>query len=232
MKNKQQKLLETKPETEEAKLTRYRGFELRTKNNLPLDQCVSSLQKAIRRGLEERALYFMQELIDSGFVNYFWRRMSVIVLEDVGMADPQAVILINSLAQMNERLNHKKEIRDTYAPGMAVLYLCRANKSREVDYALDWIDLKRKEGIVVEPESYDLDCHTHVGREQLKQHAKDSGNTYDDLVDEKFYFEGILQNKPVSIQDDYWKKKVWKLRKLDTKRMNLKFDLDQSKKVR
>jgi len=222
-KTTQQKLLTT-PETEDIKLQKYRGFELRTKSNLPLDQCVSSLQKAIRRGSEERALYFMQELIESGFVKYFWRRITVITLEDVGLADPHASVLINSLAQMNERLNHKKEIRDTYCPGMAVLYLCRAPKSREVDYALDWIDLKRKEGVRIEPEDYDLDCHTEAGRQKLRQLSKETGKTYDDLVDEKFYFEGILANKPISINDDYWKKKVWEIRKLDKTRISLKYE--------
>jgi len=212
----------TKPptETEDTKLQKYRGFELRTKSNLPLDQCVSGIQKAIRRGSEERALYFMQELIESGFVKYFWRRMSVVAIEDVGLSDPQAVILINSLAQMNERLNHRKEIRDTYCPGMAVLYLCRAPKSREVDFALDWIDLQRKEGFVIEPEDHDLDCHTDVGRQRLKSKAKESGKSYDELVDEKFYHEGILVNNPVSVKSDYWKKKVWNKRLLDPKRFD------------
>lgn len=231
MKTKQQKLLDTQQETEDVKLTKYRGFELRTKNNLPLDACVSALQKATRKGEEERALYFMQEMIDSGFVKYFWRRISIITIEDVGMSDPQAIVLINSLAQMNERLNHKKEIRDTYAPGMAVLYLCRATKSREVDYALDWIDLKRKEGFTIQPDSADLDCHTSIGREQLKEQAKVSGRTYDDLVDEKFYYEGILENNPVSIKDDYWKKKVWEIRKLDQKKLHLKYKPEELKKV-
>ena len=157
--------------------------------------------------------------------------MSIIVLEDIGLSDPQAVILINSLAQMNERLNHKKEIRDTYCPGMAVLYLCRASKSREVDYALDWIDLKRKEGFTIKPEDYDQDCHTHVGGEKLKQTAKETGTTYDDLVDEKFYYEGILENNPVIIKDDYWKKKVWEIRKLDQKKLNLKYEGDDLKKI-
>lgn len=224
MKTKQQKLLDTQQETEEAKLSKYRGFELRTKNNLPLDTCVSALQKALRKGEEERALYFMQEMIDSGFVKYFWRRITIICLEDCGLSDPQAILIINALAQMNERLNHRKEIRDTYAPGMAVLYLCRTTKSREVDYALDWIDLKRKEGFTILPDEADLDCHTSIGREQLKQKAKETGRTYDELVDEKFYYEGILSNNPISIKDDYWKKKVWELRKLDKKRMNLKYD--------
>ncbi len=222
-KTDQQKLPIIQPETEDIKLQKYHGFELRTKSNLPLDQCVSSLQKAIRRGLEDRALYFMQELIESGFVKYFWRRISVITIEDIGLADPNAPTLINSLAQMNERLNHRKEIRDTYCPGMAVLYLCRAPKSREVDYALDWVDLKRKEGNVIPPEDFDQDCHTDIGRQRLKERAKTENKTYDELVDEKFYFEGILANKPVSIEDDYWKKKVWEIRKLDKSRMNLKY---------
>lgn len=220
-KTNQQKLI---PETEEVKLQKYHGFELRTKNNTPLDQVVSGIQKAIRQGNEERALYFMQELIDSGFINYFWRRISVITLEDIGMADPNAPILINSLAQMNERLNNKKEYKDTYAPGMAVIYLCRAPKSREVDYALDWVDLKRKEGFKIDPNDIDQDCHTQIGRDRLKEKAKEAGKTYDDLVDEKFYFEGILANKPVSIEDDHWKKKVWEIRKLDKTRINLKYE--------
>lgn len=224
MKTTQQKLLNTPIETEETKLQKYRGFELRTKSNLPLDQVVSGLQKAIRRGLEERALYFMQEMIESGFVNYFWRRMSVVVLEDIGLSDPNAAILINSLAQMNERLNHRKEHRDTYCPGMAVLYLCRAKKSREVDYALDWIDTKRSLGLKIEPNDVDLDCHTNKGRQKLRQLSGTIGKSYDQLVDEKFYYEGLLSNKPTSVQGDFWKIRVWEMRKLDKKRMTLRYE--------
>lgn len=190
-------------------------FELITKNGYKLDVVASALQKSIRRGMEERALYFMQELIESGFTKYFWRRISVITIEDVGLSDSQAVVLINNLAQTNERLNHKKGITDTYCPGMAVLYLCRATKSREIDYALDWIEMERKEGLVIEPDEVELDCHTHEGRQKLRQLAQKTGKSYEELVDEKFYYEGILVKKPVSVKGDYWKKKVWEKRKLD-----------------
>jgi replication-associated recombination protein RarA len=196
-------------------------FELKTKNGYRLDVVVSGLQKSVRRGLEERALYFMQELIESNYTKYFWRRISIIVIEDT--FDPQAVILINALAQMNERINYKKGITDTYCPGMAVIYLCRATKSREVDYALDWIEMERKDGLLIEPDSVELDCHTHEGRQQLRLMAQETGKDYDELVDEKFYYEGILASKPVSVKSDYWKKKVWKKRKLDKAKMNLKY---------
>ncbi len=212
----------TKIEPEEEKTEKQRGFELRTKSGLPLDAVVSALQKAIRRGIEERALYFMHEMIESGFVKYFWRRITIIAIEDIGLADPQAIVLINALCQSNERVN-RKFYQDTYCPGMAVLYLCRAPKSREVDYALDYVETKRKTGqLKLEPNSIDLDCHTEAGRETLKKKAKEEEKGYENLVNEKFYYEGILTNNPASIQNDFWKKRVWKMRKLNKSKLDLK----------
>lgn len=201
----------------EEKIEKQHGFELRTKSGFPLDAVVSALQKAIRRGTEERALYFMHEMVESGFIKYFWRRITIIALEDIGLADTQAIVLVNTLCQSNERVN-RKFYQDTYCPGMAVLYLCRAPKSREIDYALDYVETKRKTGqLKLEPNSLDLDCHTEAGRETLKNKAKEEGKNYEDLVNEKFYYEGILTNNPVSIGNDFWKKKVWEMRKLNRK---------------
>jgi replication-associated recombination protein RarA len=64
---------------------------------------VSALQKSVRRGQEELALFWMDEMIDSGYINYFWRRMSVIVVEDIGLANPFAVTVISSLYTLNEK---------------------------------------------------------------------------------------------------------------------------------
>lgn len=193
---------------------KIKGFELKTKNGHPLDEVASGLQKAIRRGLEERAMYFTYELIEGGFINYFWRRMAIIVIEDIGLADPSAAILINSIAQLNERVN-KKEYTEIFHPAMAVLYLCRASKSREVDYAIDLMETRRKKGLKIEPDSIDLDMHTSKGRQILRE----KGGDYQRLADEKFYYEGVLLNKPVSIEKDEYKKLVWRMRKLDQKRL-------------
>lgn len=190
-------------------------YELKTPGGYKLDEVVSSLQKAIRRGQEEKALFWMMELIKGRYIAYLWRRLSVIVVEDIGLADPSASILINALAQLNERVN-KKYYTETFHPAMAVLYLCRAKKSREVDYICDYIDLKRKSGLRLKVPPEALDEHTEKGRELLKQLSGD----YQKNADEKFYYEGILLNKPVSIEGDKYKKKVWKLRKLDKKKLN------------
>ena len=198
-------------------------FEFITNNGHRLDSVVSALQKSIRRGLEERSLYFMRELIDSGYSKYFWRRMSVISTEDIGLSDTHAAVLINNLAQMNERLNYKKGLVDTFCPTMAVLYLSRATKSREVDYAADWIEIERKEGIKLEPDEIENDFHTSVGKDQLRHMSQITGRSYEEVVNEKFYYEGILSNNPVSVGSDYWKKKVWEKRKLDKRKMTMRF---------
>lgn len=218
---KQQKLINIPKEKEEDKLQKTRGFELRTKNGYRLDEAVSALQKAIRRGQEEKALYWAYEMIHGGYIAYFWRRLSVIVVEDIGLANPFAPVLINSLAQLNERVNKNNYI-ETFHPTMAVLYLCRSPKSREVDYANDWIDRKREMGWREEIPLEVLDEHCDKGRRLLRKQAKEEGKDYKRLCDEVFYYQSILLNNPVSIGKDKYKKLVWELRKLDKKKLHLK----------
>ena len=223
MKTTQQKLLKLPVETEETKVQKYPHFELKTKGGYRLDEAVSALQKAIRRGQEERAMFWAYELFKGGYVKYLWRRLSIIVLEDIGLADPFAAILVNSLAQSSERIN-KNGYVETLHPGMAVMYLCRAFKSREVDYMLEFVDHKRKLGQKLELLDHDLDCHTQKGREKLRQAVANSKQTYETLVNQQFYYKGALLNKPVTIKNNYWKVKVWELRKLDKKKINLKYE--------
>lgn len=209
--NKQEKLLNEPEETKSR-------FELRTPGGYRLDEVVSSLQKAIRRGQEENALYWMSELVEGGYIAYLWRRLSVIVAEDIGLADPFASVFVNSLAQLNERVNKKPYI-ETFHPAMAIIYLCRANKSREIDHACDYIDLRRKEGWKLEVPNEALDEHNEKGRELLKQMEGD----YKRNAEEKFYYESILLNKPVLIENDKYKKKIWHLRKLDKSKIKAKY---------
>src|SRR3989344_1848470 len=219
MKSTQQALIKMPKDNEDEKLQKSRGFELKTKNGYRLDEVVSALQKACRRGEEERALYWAYEMIHGGYIGYFWRRISIIVVEDIGLASPEAAILVNNLAQLNERVNRNGFI-ETFHPTMAVLYLCRSPKSREIDYSNDWIDRKRELGWREEVPIEALDEHNEKGRARIK---KMEGN-YQRNKDEVFYYESILLNNPVSIADDKYKRLVWDLRKLDKKKMNLKYE--------
>jgi len=74
-----------------------------TNGGYKLDEVVSALQKEIRRGNEEQSLYWALELAESGYLKLLMTRLQVIASEDIGLADSNAAILINSMiAGMNE----------------------------------------------------------------------------------------------------------------------------------
>lgn len=133
-------------EIEEQKLEKSHGFELITKNGYKLDEVVSALQKEIRRGNELMSKYWALEMNESGYWRYCFRRMMVIAGEDVGLANPEAMILVSStfsalLAQ--ERIKKVFHI-DNNVIGFMAIYLARSPKSRHTDY-LGGVILKQKE---------------------------------------------------------------------------------------
>ena len=126
-------------------VTEQKVHELWLKNGQKLDEVVSALQKDIRRGNEKEALYWATELAENGHQQYLWKRLQVIASEDVGLANPQAAILVNSMiagmAQTNSSWN---DVRGELI-GHAVLYLCRSPKTGNDD-AMWLIQQYRKDG--------------------------------------------------------------------------------------
>src|SRR3989304_5569622 len=100
MKTKQQKLIEVKKEDVEAKV--YKGFQMRTVSNFPLDEVISAIQKSIRRGEEKEAIYWTYEVVDSGMWRYLFRRLSIIACEDVGLADSWAIVVVDAISSRLE----------------------------------------------------------------------------------------------------------------------------------
>ena len=130
----------------------------------PLDEAMSTYQKAIRRGDEELAVYFGYNIYQR-FPKVFWKRTITIASEDVGNADPQAAILIAALHHNWEFI--KKESK--YSTGnvfvmQAVFYLLRCAKNRETDNVLPWIRQRMADGWKPEVPDYALDKHTKRGK--------------------------------------------------------------------
>jgi len=68
-----------------------RRYEARTTRGYGLNEVVSAMQKAIRRGDERLAGYFTIELFESGFEQYAWRRLLTISAEDCARIITQEV---------------------------------------------------------------------------------------------------------------------------------------------
>lgn len=175
-----------------------------------LDEVVSALQKSIRRGMEEESLYWALELAKSGYGQYLWRRLSVIVAEDIGLANPMAIVVINSLAEANKRCTKSWKDPELEQIGEAVLYLCRQEKNREVDDYIEYVKFKIRDGYKLEVPDWAKDVHTEAGRKIIKEKGLDP--------DKKFYSEGAVLDREVEVKGgNIYKDKLYRKLKIGEK---------------
>lgn len=141
-----------------------------TKNHYWLDEVVSALQKEIRRGNEDSALFWAHELVDSGFSNHMWNRLGVMVSEEIGLADPDAYPRIHAMRQLYEaRMKSATKGPHTFEIlGAAILYMCRAPKNKEAGMASYSVMMERYNGRRDQVPDYAVDFHTKAGRDQLE----------------------------------------------------------------
>jgi replication-associated recombination protein RarA len=128
-------------------------------------EATSAMQKCIRRGLEEEALFWATELDRAGYGGYVWKRLRIIASEDVGMADPQVCVQVRVLYEnWLEQRKHKDDpsLAERLFLIHAVLICVRAKKSRMVDTAL--ITMYEAERPKMEIPDFALDMHTLKGR--------------------------------------------------------------------
>ena len=139
---------------------------IKTKKGYGFMPCASALQKAIRRGEEDIALYFMVELFNSGYDEYVWKRLKIITCEDVGLAEPNAPAIIHGLYEMY--LDQKKKKDEKNKPErlfitQAIIYLTRCKKSRLIDWTLITV-WGEHDGKEVKIPDYAYDKHNQEGR--------------------------------------------------------------------
>jgi len=139
---------------------------LQTAHGLQADEVISALQKEIRRGhVENAALLAYEMAVTSPTLEaYLWQRLTVISVEDIGLAEPTAVVVVRALAQAAMAFGPEVGERKLFAVH-AVRYLCGRRKDRASDEFLTWIAHGVKAG-TLRPEipDYALDVHTERGR--------------------------------------------------------------------
>jgi replication-associated recombination protein RarA len=182
-----------------------------TAHGYAVDEVASAVQKCIRRGYEEQALYWSFEMMQSPNKSHhsqLWNRLKVIASEDIGPADPAMPILIDVLFR-----NWQAKKSECIFTVNAVIALVRSPKSRITDNAFNMLKSEWRLGVikplplemldetklepVAEP-AYDerdvpgfaLDRHTRAG----KAHGFGKAN---------FYQSGALLNNKAPIRDPY-----------------------------
>ena len=137
--------------------------KVKTYNDFPADEVISALQKEIRRGNTENAALLAYEMVRTSpeLEEKLWIRLMVISVEDVGMGDPNAPVLVNTLYEMHNRFSLGALDRPLFAIH-AVKYLCEAEKDRSSDEILNWI---KNSGELPQIPDYAIDMHTKRGFE-------------------------------------------------------------------
>lgn len=139
--------------------------KITTRNGYAGDEVISALQKSIRRGLEEQACMFAYELYISSpqLEEKLWRRLLTISVEDIGMGNPMAAIVVNNLYQMSREFDYSDGDRPIYFIH-AIRYMCQSEKDRSSDLLKNICIKSFAMGKLPEIPDYALDKHTQRGQ--------------------------------------------------------------------
>lgn len=91
---------------------------------------ISAFIKSLRGSDPDAALYWLARMIYAGEdPRFIFRRMLILASEDVGLADPNAVVIVNACAEAFDRVGMPE---GRYPLAQATLYLANAAKSNSV----------------------------------------------------------------------------------------------------
>ena len=161
----------------------------------------SAMQKCIRRGLEEEALFWATELDLAGYGAYVWKRLRIIASEDIGIADPSVCVQLRALY---DNWNEQRKKKDhSFAERLflvhAVLLCVRAKKSRIVDTALiTMYEARRPKRDIPD---FACDMHTTKGRKLRRG------------VDHFFKEGAVIENAEPALLPDQYLQRAWEARR-------------------
>jgi replication-associated recombination protein RarA len=110
-----------------------------TEHGFAADEVISALQKSIRRALTDNALLLAWEmyLTSPELEEKLWSRLCVIAVEDIGLGNREAPVLVETLYQQHKRYDRPGGDRFLFA-AHAVRVLSQSEKDRTSDDMVNW----------------------------------------------------------------------------------------------
>ena len=152
---------------------------------------ISAFIKSLRGSDPDAALYWLAKMIYAGEEpRYIFRRMLILASEDVGMADPQAVQVVNACAEAFDRVGLPE---GNFPLAQAALYLATTEKSNSIMAFFDALDAVRNE-----PDS-DVPSHLRDASRDSEGFGHGAGYLYPHAYRDHWvaqqYLPGALQGK-------------------------------------
>ena len=170
---------------------------------------LSAMQKSIRGSDPDAACHYLARLLEAGQMQAACRRLMVIAAEDVGLAFPQIIPIVNACVDMALKLG----MPEARIPlGDAAILMATSPKSNTGHIALDaaLADVKRGRGRSFPRHLQNMHADSYtMEREQGYQYPHDYPNHWvcqqylpDDLVGTRYYEYG--PNKLEQAAKQYW----------------------------
>ena len=180
---------------------------------------ISALHKSVRGSHPDAALYWFCRMIDGGAdPRYLARRIIRMAWEDIGLADPRALTMVNDAAETYERLGSPE---GELALGQAVVYLAIAPKSNAgynaFNAAMAFVKKDKSREVPVHLRNAPTKLMKELGYGHEYRYAHDEPNAYaagerylpDDMAEPRWY-QPVPRGMEAKIAD----KLAW-LRELD-----------------
>jgi putative ATPase len=151
---------------------------------------ISALHKSVRGSDPDAALYYFCRMIDAGEdALYLARRIVRMAIEDIGLADPQALVIANAAKEAYDFLGSPE---GELAIAQAVIYVATAPKSNAAYKAYGAATRAAKEGGSLLPPKHILNAPTKL----MQSEGYGSGYDYDHDAPDAFsgqnYFPDAL----------------------------------------
>jgi putative ATPase len=141
---------------------------------------ISALHKSVRGSDPDAALYYLCRMLDAGEDPlYLARRVVRMAVEDIGLADPQALVICNAAKEAYDFLGSPE---GELAIAQAVIYIATAPKSNAAYRAYGAAMVAAKEGGSLLPPKHILNAPTKL----MKSEGYGSGYDYDHDAPEAF----------------------------------------------
>jgi putative ATPase len=180
---------------------------------------ISALHKSVRGSHPDAALYWFCRMIDGGAdPRYLARRIVRMAWEDIGLADPRAMQVVNDAAVTYERLGSPE---GELALGQAVIYLAIAAKSNAgynaFNQAMAFVKKDKSREVPVHLRNAPTKLMKELGYGHAYRYAHDEPNAY--AAGETYLPEGMgepgwYQPVPRGLEAKIADKLAW-LRQLD-----------------
>jgi putative ATPase len=157
---------------------------------------ISALHKSVRGSNPDAAVYWLCRMLDGGVdPSYLVRRIVRIAWEDIGLADPRAMQIVNEAAQTYERLGSPE---GELALAQAVIYLAVAPKSNA-----GYLAYNQAKAFVKRDKSRDVPMHLRNASTHLMKKLG-HGKNYRYAHDEPGGFAAGEQYFPDGMAEPHW----------------------------